>query len=219
MRVVICEDETICSDLLRDYVKKWARENGISIEIFAYKSAEEFIFHLESDRSIDLLFLDIRMGTMNGLELAYKLRNDRNDAQIVFTTDSPEYVFEEYNVSALNYLVKPLEYKDCRNVLNRVHEMMTERKYYLCKTPESFIRIPHEEILFIEMHSHNAMIMTRYEKYITRKTVADIMAELNSEVFMRCHKSYIVIFNTYLPYLKKALHYLMTLVLMQVINS
>ena len=70
--------------------------------------------------------------------------------------------------------------------------MMTERKYYLCKTPESFIRIPHEEILFIEMHSHNAMIMTRYEKYIIRKTVADIMAELNSEVFMRCHKSYIV---------------------------
>ncbi|MCI9448816.1 MAG: response regulator transcription factor [Clostridiales bacterium] len=192
MRVVICEDETICSDLLRDYVKRWAKENGVFIEIFAYKSAEEFIAHLENDMSIDLLFLDIRMRAINGLELAYKLRNDRNGAQIVFTTDSTEYVFEGYNVSALNYLVKPLEYRDCRNVLNRVHEMMTERKYYLCKTAESFVRIPHEEIMFIEMNSHNAIITTCYTKYITRKTMSDIISELDSEIFMRCHKSYIV---------------------------
>ena len=132
------------------------------------------------------------MGKMDGIELAYKLRSESNNAYIVFTTDSSEYVFEGYNVSALNYLLKPVEYDKCRAVLDKVRKLTAERKYYLCKTSDSLIRIPYEEILFIEMYSHNATINTHSGKYITRKTMSDILSELDSEIFMKCHKSYII---------------------------
>lgn len=192
MKIVICEDETMCSDLLNEYIKRWAREKGVFVEVFVYNSSEEFIFHFEDDKSIDLIFLDITMENMNGIDLARKLRKDRVDVQIIFTTNSTEYVFEGYNVSALNYLVKPLKYIDCYNSLSRVCMIRNERKYYLCKTAESIFRIPYEEILFIEMSSHNAIITTCYSKYKTRKTMVDIISELDSKIFIKCHKSYIV---------------------------
>lgn len=192
MKIVICEDEPMCVDVLDTYINRWSRNNGIFVEVLSYSSAEQFIFEFECDKSIDLIFLDIKMGKMDGIELAYKLRSENSDAHIVFTSSSSEYVFEGYNVSALNYLVKPIEYGKCCAVLEKVHKMAAEHKYYLCKTSESLIRIPYEEILFIEMYSHNAIINTYSENYITRKTMTDILLELDSEIFMKCHKSYIV---------------------------
>lgn len=192
MKVAICEDEPMCVDLLDAFIKQWARENGIFVEVLSYGTAEQFLFDFGNDESIDLIFLDIKMGKMNGIELAHKLRSENNNAYIVFTTDSSEYVFEGYNVSALNYLIKPIEYNKCCAMLERVRKLTAERKYYLCKTSESLIRIPYEEILFIEMHSHNATINTSKGKYITRKTMTNILLELDSELFMKCHKSCIV---------------------------
>ena len=101
MKIVICEDETVCSDLLNEYIKRWARENGVFVELFVCVSAEQLLFELEDGLDVDLLFLDIRLDKMNGIELAHRLRELEYRMQIVFTTDSPEYVFEGYNISVV----------------------------------------------------------------------------------------------------------------------
>ena len=192
MKVVICEDELLCVDVLSDHIKRWSRENGVFVEISIYISAEHFLFELEDGLNVDLLFLDIKLNKMNGIELAHRLRELEYRMQIVFTTDSPEYVFEGYNVSALNYLVKPIDYDRCRSILEQAHKLIDRKNFYLCKTSESLHRILYDDMLYIEMVSHTAIIHTRDTRYSTRKTIAEIIAELDDTLFVRCHKSFVV---------------------------
>lgn len=192
MKIVICEDELLCVRVLNDHIKQWTRENGVFVELFVCVSAEQLLFELEDGLDVDLLFLDIRMDKMNGIELAYKLRELEYRMQIVFTTDSPEYVFEGYNVSALNYLVKPIDYNKCRSILEQAHKLIASKNFYLCNTSESLHRILYEDMLYIEMISHTAIIHTKGTLYRTRKTIAEITAELDDTLFVRCHKSFVV---------------------------
>ena len=192
MKIAICEDEILCAEVLQNYIKKWADSRGVWVETFVYESAEQFLFFLNDNVSMDLVFLDIMMGAISGIELARKLRELQYDFHIVFTTDSKEYVYEGYNVFALNYLLKPVSYSKCSEILDNVKNMISNQKYYLCKTADELIKIPYEDIICIEMESHNAIITTTKSKYITRKTITNILDTLNSEIFMQCHKSCIV---------------------------
>lgn len=190
MKIAICEDEKLCSDILEGYVKKWAMENGIFVEVYTYTSAEKFLFAV--DESFDILFLDIKMDKMNGVELAYELRERNYKLQIVFTTDLKEYACEGYNVDALNYIFKPVDYDACSKSLDRARKCLSHKRFYLCKTSESLQRILHEDILYIEMISHTAIIKTIEITYKTRRTISEIIRELDNELFVRCHKSFIV---------------------------
>ena len=88
MKIAICEDEMICTDILETHIRKWATDNGIWVEVFTYESAEQFLFYLNENAETDLLFLDIKLGGINGVELAKKLRGMKHTMQIVFTTDT-----------------------------------------------------------------------------------------------------------------------------------
>ncbi len=190
MKIAICEDEKLCSDILEGYVKKWAMKNGIFVEVHTYTSAEQFLFAV--DESFDMLFLDIKMDKMNGVELAYELRERNYKLQIVFTTDLKEYACEGYNVDALNFIFKPVDYEACGKSLDRARKHLSHKKFYMCKTSESLQRILHEDILCIEMISHTAIIKTKETTYKTRRTISEIIRELDNELFVRCHKSFIV---------------------------
>ncbi len=192
MKIAICEDVQSCAETLENFIRNWSADNGVFVEIYTYSSAEQYLFYLDETADMDLLFLDIRMGDMNGFELARKLRDLNYSTHIVFTTDSEEYVYEGYNVFALNYIIKPVTYLKCRDVLNIVRTRMENKKYYLCKTTDETVRIPYEEIICVVMNSHNAIITTTTETYITRKTIAEVLTALNDDIFMQCHKSSIV---------------------------
>lgn len=192
MKIAICEDEVICTDVLETHIRKWAADNGVWVEVFTYKSAEQFLFYLNENADTDLLFLDIMLGGINGIELAQKLRVMKNTVQIVFTTDSEKYVYEGYNVSALNYLVKPITYDKLCTAMDQAKNAISQRKYYLCKTSDSMVKIPYEDIITIEMDSHNAVITTKTAKYTTRRTLTEILESLDSELFIQCHKSCVV---------------------------
>ena len=192
MKIAICEDEAICTDTLETHLRKWAANNGVWIEVFTYKSAEQFLFYLSENADTDLMFLDIMLDGINGIELAQKLRVMKNTVQIVFTTDSGKYVYEGYNVSALNYLIKPVTYDRLSTVMDQAKKIIDQRHFYLCKTSDSMVKIPYEDIITIEMDSHNAVITTKTEKYTTRRTLTEILESLDSELFIQCHKSCVV---------------------------
>ena len=189
MKIAICEDEVICTDTLETHIRKWASDNGVWVEVFTYESAEQFLFYMNENADTDLLFLDIKLGGINGVELAQKLRSMKHTVQIVFTTNSEKYVYEGYNVSALNYLIKPISYDKLCIAMNQAKETIDKRKFYLCKTSDSIVKIPYEDIIIIEMDSHNAVITTNTDKYITRRTLAEILGSLQDEIFIQCHRS------------------------------
>jgi len=132
------------------------------------------------------------MGKMTGLELATLIRKTNNNIAIVFTTNMKEYVFRGYAVDAMQYLVKPISKTDCFKCLNKAYQSNKAKKYYLVNDLEKIFKIAHEDIIYIEKYLHSATIITMDQQYTFRKTVAKILEELNDELFMKCHKSYII---------------------------
>jgi len=192
MKIAICEDEKVFSDRLVEYISEWGNTNSIFVEIFEYNSAEEFLFMWSENENFDVLFLDIKMKTMTGIELAKMIRKTNKNIQIIFTTNMKEYVFAGYAVSAMQYLLKPIAKKDCFICLNKVNEIDNNKKYYILNDSGKTVRIMLTDIIYFELSSHTATMYTLKEKYKFRKTTTQILEEVNDESFIRCHKSYII---------------------------
>jgi Response regulator of the LytR/AlgR family len=192
VRIAICEDEKVFSDQLVEYINEWGNANSVFVEIFIYNSAEEFLFIWSENENFEVLFLDIKMKTMTGIELAKMMRKTNKNIQIIFTTNMKEYVFAGYAVSAMQYLLKPISKKDCFICLNKVNEINNNKKYYIFNDLGKTVKMLITDIICFELSSHIATMYTLGEKYTFRKTIAQILEEVDDEAFIRCHKSYII---------------------------
>ena len=192
MKIVICEDEEVFSKQLIEYINEWAIEKSIFVEIFTYKSAEKFLYEWEDTEDYDIIFLDIKMSKLSGMDLAKLIRKTNNDIPIVFTTNMKEYVVKGYSVSAMQFLLKPVKKEDCFNCLNRVRQDNKIKNYYILNDIEKTVKIPTSDIIYVEMYSHIATMVTINQKYEFRKTMSQILLDLNDKLFLKCHKSFII---------------------------
>ena len=192
MRIAICEDEDKYAEQLTEYINEWAKERNILMEIFAHVTAEKFLYEWEDGEDYDVIFLDIKMGSMTGMELAKIIRRTNRDVAIVFATNMKEYAIGGYSVAALQFLLKPVRKEDCVACLNKVYTSDRIRKYFVFNDFDKTLRIPHEDIIYIEMFSHSATLITAKDEYTFRKTISQLLKELDDDLFVKCHKSYII---------------------------
>jgi len=193
MKIAVCEDEEVFSDQLVGYINEWAKEKSVFAETFTYISAARFLDEWDESEDYDILFLDIKMGKMSGMDLAKTIRKTNNDIPIVFTTAMKEYVFRGYSVSAIQYLIKPVKKEDIFSCLNKVLQINKIRKHYIVNDIEKIIKIPTTDIIYVKMSSNNAtMVTTEKKEYTFRKTISQILTELDDKLFVKCHKSFII---------------------------
>jgi DNA-binding LytR/AlgR family response regulator len=192
MRVAVCEDEDKYTEQLIKYINEWAEEKNIHVEIFTHITAEKFLYEWEDSEDYDMLFLDIKMGSISGMELAKIIRKTNKDVAIVFATNMKEYAIKGYSVDAMQYLLKPVRKEECFTCLNRVYHSDRIKKYFIFTDLDKTIRIPHEDIIYIEKFAHNATMVTANGEYTFRKTISQLLEELNDDLFVQCHKSYII---------------------------
>jgi DNA-binding LytR/AlgR family response regulator len=156
---------------------------------------------LLDQHEVDLIFLDIQMPIINGIEF---LRMTANSPLIIITTAYPSYALESYQLDVLDYLVKPITFnrffkavskaKDYHQLLTRsaISENKNEPDYFFIKCDYKYERIYFAEILFIQSMQNYITIFTAKGKYTTLLTLKNIEEKLNSNSFIRVHKSYIV---------------------------
>lgn len=120
MKIAVIEDELVHAELLEGYLKNWSRKRQVLVEIIHYKSAENFLFEWETERDFTILFVDIQMEEMNGIDMAKLVRKKDENISIIFTTGIPDYIEEGYEVEAVHYLMKPISEKKSGNVWIRL---------------------------------------------------------------------------------------------------
>ncbi|MCM1126852.1 MAG: LytTR family DNA-binding domain-containing protein [Lachnospiraceae bacterium] len=186
----LCDDEPADLAYVRDRIWRWAKRQCVEVNIREFPSAESFLFAYEEEKNFDVLFLDIEMGKINGVELAKKIRERDKCIQIVFVTGYMEYISEGYDVEALHYLLKPLEEEKLELVLQRAVERIgiQERALFLQNAGET-VRIPFHEIRWVEVRK-NYVTLHGQEEYSRKCPLHEIQKELDQR-FFQTHRSYV----------------------------
>jgi two-component system response regulator LytT len=162
-----------------------------------FRSSEEFLARWENGLSVDLIFLDIQFpGELNGMSLAKRVRQRDQTVFIVFVTNYADYVYEGYIVNALRYLKKPVRTEDifsCMDIAYRRFSLLQQKKLSIvCR--DQRLALPFSEILYVEMQSHyvRLTISDSEEKPEVRTRLRDFATQLPPQLFIQCHRSYIV---------------------------
>lgn len=193
LNIAICDDENIQVELLHKYVNNWASERNIIVQVETFYSAESFEFSWSMDKKYNILLLDIEMSGKNGIELAKSIRKEDKVLDIIFITAISDYIGEGYDVSALNYLIKPIKEKKLYECLDKaIQKILIEEKTIFINIEGETHRIIQSDIIYIEAFSHTVEINTINGKYITRKNIGELEKELDNDILIKCHRSYIV---------------------------
>lgn len=190
IRCAIVDDEPLARDVLQVYVSE---NKGLEL-VALCKNAKEVLQLLDKEK-IDLLFVDIQMPEISGMSLAKMLKNP---PYIIFTTAYDQYAVEGFEVSAVDYLMKPISPERFNTAVEKV-------KYLTANRPESkeddfmFIRADYQDvkvkfsdILYVEGLKDYVKVVTTDKRYITLMNIKGIMEKLPEKLFIRVHKSYIV---------------------------
>lgn len=193
LRIAICDDEEAQRILLARYVEEWADTRQIPVKTEVFPGSEHFLFIWEEDKTFDLLILDIEMGEMNGMSLALKLREQNWDIPILFVTGYDKYMAQGYEVSALHYLLKPIQKQKMFSVLDRAVQKQPPAQKLMFRTDSGMISLPVPEIWFFEAQGHTCILHTKEAGYSIYIGITELKKQLGAiHAFVPCHRSYIV---------------------------
>ena len=191
IRIAICDDEKHMSDHIRAMTSDFFRKKNKEIQLRTFSSGEELLSY---DGQIDILFLDIQMKGMDGIETARKLRDSKFQGFLIFITVLKEMVFQSFEVQAYDYLVKPVDEKQFEKTMERLYtSMQNVGKYSLLvqKGYEGRI-IREDEIVFCEVIDRKIYLnLTSGEVVDYYERIENLETKLGSH-FFRCHRSYLI---------------------------
>lgn len=193
MDVMICDDEATERVFLREVVERLFARQGVSLTLRLFESAEAFWFHYQEDSRLDILLLDIQMKEMDGVSLARRLRERDERCQIIFITGYSDFLAEGYEVSALQYLMKPVAAEKLEAALDRALARLSyEPPVLLLSGKEQRARIPQPEILYIEVLGHEVTVHAAREQVTVPGPLSRLEEQLMPESFVRCHRAFLV---------------------------
>lgn len=197
LRIGICDDQMEARDTLRFALEKVIREGAEQI-VYEFSTGESAVRWLEKHPGeIDLLFLDVEMKGINGMEAAGQIREFDKELYIVFVTGYRDYVFDGYKVNALDYVIKPAGTERLSEVLGRVREKIFDKREenFIFKNPEGTYRIPLENISYFysDKRKVNVVLKEKDEKeaYSFYGKLDQVETQL-SGAFVRIHQRYLV---------------------------
>ncbi len=190
-KIAVCDDSQADRQYLCGLVNHWAEENGHTVQIGTFVSAENFLFEYEQENDFDILLLDIEMGEMDGVTMAKRLRRENETVQIVFVTGYSDYIAEGYEVAALHYLMKPVNENKLFAVLDRAAEKISKNEKVLTfETGGEMFRIPIYQIRYAEVSGNYVTIYAARELTV-KMTLRELEAQLDDR-FCRVGRSAIV---------------------------
>lgn len=188
MKVAIVEDETPHAEALQDLLRQWSKEHQVLIDVALFDSGEAISSACEDP--FDLVFMDIQMDGMNGISAARQLRQQGFHGQLVFLTSFSEYVFDGYEVQALNYLMKPVSYEKIAKCMDYVEQKLHD-DHYTFRDHDSVTRIAYSKIIYFCSANHYTQIITTEGDFRQRESLQIVFSHLPSR-FLFCHRTIIV---------------------------
>ena len=194
--IAICDDLEAERISLARMIQAYARGHGLSVRLRLYASGESLLAALHGPEPIHLLFLDIYMPGLSGVETARRLRSSGSDLSIIFATTSQDHGLDSLEVQASDYLVKPFREEDVTACLDWFFAHMPEPLRLLSVYSEGeWQQLPLMSIYYIDVYGHQSRIHTSRGVVVARRGLDDLESAIDSRDFLRCHRSFLVNLN------------------------
>ena len=192
INVVIVEDEQVAFQQVNGYLDQYARETGEQFRVIHYFDVLTMLD--EYKPNIDIVFMDIELPHMNGLEGCRKLRELDESVTIIFITNMAQYAVNGYEVNAFDFVVKPVTYPEFAMKLRRTLQKIAlqEGASIGFTTKDGIQKLPVSRIAYIESIRHLIVIHTDDECFETYGTLKGIEEKLPGDRFIRCNSGFLV---------------------------
>lgn len=190
--IAICDDEPNDLDALETRTKELLEAEKIPGGVSGFRDALSLLTSIENGEKFDILFLDVMMEGLNGIDLAASLRGLGSDAAIVFISTNREMALLGYEVSAVRYLAKPVQREKLREALLYCCRKRLARKEILLPTPDGQHRIPVSDLIYIEPWERGTRLILVDGECKASAKISELERLLPKDRFMFCHRTLLV---------------------------
>jgi DNA-binding LytR/AlgR family response regulator len=194
---LIVEDEPLAAEVLQDYINQLP-----FLECRAVCRDALFAIQVLQQEKIDVMFLDIQLPKIKGLDF---IRTLRNPPQVIITTACREYALDGYELNVLDYLLKPIQFSRFLAAVNKIRiqngstvfntpnvDMVADKSHLHINVNKKTVRVCFDDILYIESQKEYIRIVTKDKSLLTKCPLGEIEQQLNKDKFIRIHRSFIV---------------------------
>jgi len=189
IKCIIIDDEPLAQNILETYISDSPELRLVKICSNAVEA-----FHTINTEPIDLMFLDIIMPSINGLDFVKSLKEP---PAVIFTTAFSAHAIDSYELEAIDYLLKPItfsRFQKSLDKLKKIHkqDIVPEKNYIYFKTSGKLIKVMHEDFLFAQCVKDYILVQTKKGNYLVHMTMKYLNDLLPKNIFIRVHRSYFI---------------------------
>lgn len=195
-RCLIVDDEPLAIEAIQIHIEKLD-----SLKLVASCTDAIQAFDIIRSHPIDLMFLDIQMPEMTGLEF---LKSIKNPPKVIFTTAFREYAIQAFDLDVVDYLLKPISFDRFMQAVNKYFETTPRdllvnksgepghEEYFYIKSDKKNVKVRYDEILYIESIKDYVKIICKSRTVISKIMISELINQLPEQSFIRIHRSYII---------------------------
>ena len=187
---IVIEDQPLAQQMLHTYIKQ-VESVSLKATFTDALRASDFL----KTQTVDLIFLDIHLPKMSGLEF---LKSTPNHPKVILTTAFPEYALESYQFNVVDYLLKPFTYERFAQAIAKLESLLQVElensisDKVIIKSGHDFIQLPTSDIIYIKSDADYTEVFTEKRSYLSKESLKEWLTELDANTFCQIHKSDII---------------------------
>lgn len=194
MKCIIIDDDLLVCKILEELIQK---TQGLQ-HLQTFHNPLEALNTIQNYNEIDIIFLDMEMPEMSGLQFLQSLLYT---PQIIFISSNRTYAVDAFNLNAIDFLLKPIEYSRFLKSIQKVKEKLKEDSSqinsetdnsFFFKKKNTYYKVLRQDILWLEAHDNYTKVITLDNSFLTNNTLKSFEDKLPSSIFKRVHRSYII---------------------------
>ncbi len=192
MRIAVCDDEKEYRDLILQYIKFYFTEHTLDLETYEFENGEDLI---SSGYIFDMVFLDIEMEMLNGIQTAKEINKKSRKTLIFIVTAYQKYLDDAMDLNIFRYIDKPIKAQRIYNGLKKAIDLINNNEITFKTRDDGIITLYKNDIVFVEVARKKVYVNTFEKQYIARENMDYFKDNLTAAYFAIPHSSYVVNFN------------------------